>query len=90
MIPGKVLVTGGTGATEDDTVKLLLARGNPLRALAHRKDKRSEQLQELGAEVVFGDYLDTRAIREAMEGTRQACFCYPLRNGIIQATVNFI
>lgn len=90
MIPGKVLVTGATGATGSETVKLLLARGNSVRALAHRKDERVDSLQDLGAEVVFGDLLDARGIREAMEGTIRACFCYPIRPGIVQATANFI
>jgi uncharacterized protein YbjT (DUF2867 family) len=90
MIPGKVLVTGAAGATGSETVKLLLARGDSVRALAHRKDDRTDHLQELGAEVVFRDLLDGSGIREAMEGTRRAYFWYPIRPGIVEATANFI
>ena len=41
MIPGTILVTGATGG---ETVKLLLARGDSVRALAHREDERSKRL----------------------------------------------
>jgi NAD(P)H dehydrogenase (quinone) len=90
MMQGKVLVTGATGRTGSETVKLLLGRGDSVRALAHRKDERADYLQDLGAEVIFGQVLDGWAIRQAMEGTRWAYFCYPVRPGLIQATANFV
>ena len=49
MSQGTVLVTGATGDTGGATVEQLLARGRRVRALAHRRDARSERLQELGA-----------------------------------------
>jgi NAD(P)H dehydrogenase (quinone) len=89
MSQGTVLVTGATGDTGGATVEQLLARGRHVRALAHRKDARSKRLQELGAEVVFGDFLDLDAIRAAVQGVQRAYFCYPIRPGIIQATAYF-
>ena len=89
MSQGTVLVTGATGDTGGATVEQLLARGRHVRALAHREDARSKRLQELGAEVVFGDFLDLDAIRAAMQGVQRAYFCYPIRPGIIQATAYF-
>ncbi len=89
MSQGTVLVTAATGDTGGATVEQLLARGRHVRALAHRKDARSERLQELGAEVVFGDFLDLDAIRAAVQGVQHAYFCYPIRPGIIQATAYF-
>ncbi len=89
MIQGKVLVTGATGDTGGATVAELLSRGHGVRALAHREDGRSKRLQELGAEVVFGDFLDLHAIRAAVQGVQHAYFCYPIRPGIIQATAYF-
>ena len=77
MSQGTVLVTGATGDTGGGTVEQLLARGRHVRALAHRKDARSNRLQELGAEVVFGDFLDLDAIRVAVQGVQRAYFCYP-------------
>ena len=67
MSQGTVLITGATGFTGVATVEQLLARGRRVRALAHRKDVRSKRLQELGAEVVFGDFLDLDAIRAAVQ-----------------------
>ena len=89
MSQGTVLVTGATGDTGGATVEQLLARGRHVRALAHRKDARSKRLQELGVEVVFGDFLDLDAIRAAVQGVQRAYFCYPIRPGIIQATAYF-
>jgi uncharacterized protein YbjT (DUF2867 family) len=68
MSQGTVLVTAATGFTGGATVEEFLARGRHVRALAHRKDARSTRLQELGAEVVFGNFLDLDAIRAAVHG----------------------
>ena len=61
MSQGTVLVAAATGFTGGATVEEFLARGRHVRALAHREDARSKRLQELGAEVVFGDFLDLDA-----------------------------
>jgi NAD(P)H dehydrogenase (quinone) len=89
MIQGKVLVTGATGDTGGATVEELLSRGHRVRALAHRQDERSKQLQERGVEVVFGDLLDFGEMRAALKGVQRAYFCYPIRPGIVQATAQF-
>ena len=89
MIQGKVLVTGATGDTGGATVEELLSRGYRVRALAHRQDERSKQLQERGVEVVFGDLLDFGEMRAALKGVQRAYFCYPIRPGIVQATAQF-
>jgi NAD(P)H dehydrogenase (quinone) len=85
----KFLVTGATGDTGGFTVEQLLMRGHQVRALAHRQDDRSTRLQKLGAEVVFGDFLNFDAIRAALQVVRGAYFCYPIRPGILQATAYF-
>src|SRR5260221_10437439 len=90
MGQGTVLVTAATGDTGGATVEQLLARGRRVRALAHRKDARSKRLQEVGAEVVIGDFLDLDAIRATVQGVQRAYFCYPIRPGIIQATAYFV
>ncbi len=82
----RFLVTGATGDTGSHTVEQLLARGHQVRALAHREDNRSKQLQKIGAEVVIGDFLDFDAMRTVLKGVRGAYFCYPIRPGILQAT----
>jgi NAD(P)H dehydrogenase (quinone) len=89
MIQGKVLVTGATGDTGWATVEELLSRGHRVRALAHRQDERSKQLQERGVEVVFGDLLDFGQVRSALNVIRRVYFVYPIRPGIVQATAYF-
>src|SRR5260370_34025485 len=83
------LVTGATGDTGGATVEQMLARGHHVRALAHRQDDRAKQLQELGAEVVFGDFLNLDDLRAALQGVAGAYFCCPIRPGIIQAPAFF-
>src|SRR5712675_1297567 len=82
-------VTGATGDTGGATVEQMLARGHHVRALAHRQDDRAKRLQGLGAEVVFGDFLNLDDVRAALQGVAGAYFCYPIRPGIIQATALF-
>ena len=89
MIQGKVLVTGATGDTGRATVDELLARGHRVRALAHGQDERSKQLQDRGAEVVYGDLLDFGQVKAALHGVQRAYFVYPIRPGILQATAYF-
>src|SRR5216683_7013558 len=89
MARQRFLVTGATGDTGSHTVEQLLARGHQVRALAHREDNRSKRLQDTGAEVVIGDFLDFDAMRTVVKGVRGAYFCYPIRPGILQATAYF-
>src|SRR5260370_6763254 len=89
MIQTKFLITGATGSTGGYTVRQLLEKNQAVRVLAHRSDERSEQLQKVGAEVVFGDFLDFDAVRAALNGVQRAYFCYPLSPGLVQATDQF-
>ena len=89
MSQQKILVTGATGKTGKETVKLLLERGQAVRALVHRDDERAAALRNMGAEIVLGDLLDFESVRAAMEGMRTAYFVFPIRPGILQATTYF-
>jgi uncharacterized protein YbjT (DUF2867 family) len=89
MSQHKILVTGATGKTGRETVKLLLDRGHAVRALVHREDERAAALAKLGAEIVLGDLLDFESVRAAMEGMQTAYFVYPIRPGILQGTAYF-
>ena len=81
MIQGKVLVTGATGDTGGATVEELLSRGHRVRALAHRQDERSKQLQERGVEVVFGDLLDFGRDARRAEGRAAGLLLLPHSTG---------
>jgi NAD(P)H dehydrogenase (quinone) len=85
----KVLITGATGDTGRAAVKESIALGLDVRAMVHGKDERSDALAELGAEVVVGDLLEIDTVRAAMEGVDAAYFVWPVKPGLINATVNF-
>src|SRR4051812_30544284 len=88
----KFLITGAggsTGATGNHAVRQLLARKLPVRAFVFREDRRSEQLAELGAEIVVGDLRDIEAVRPAMQGVTRAYFVYPLAEGLLDAITVF-
>jgi len=89
MAQTKFLITGATGDTGGYTVRQLLEKNQAVRVLAHRPDERSEQLLEVGAEVVFGDLLDFDSVRAALSGVQRAYFCYPISPGLVQATAQF-
>ncbi len=83
------LISGATGATGGATAEQLLEKKRRVRVLAHRQDERSERLKRMGADVVFGDFMDFESIRAALKGTQRAYFCYPIRPGIVQAAAHF-
>jgi NAD(P)H dehydrogenase (quinone) len=85
----KVLITGATGDTGRAAVRESIALGLNVRAMVHSKDARSAALEALGAEVVIGDLLEIDTIREAMEGVDAAYFVWPVKPGLIHATVSF-
>ncbi len=84
-----IFVTGATGKTGMPVVKQLLEQRFLVRAFAHQRDDRSEQLESLGAEVVFGDYLDLDSVRAAMKGVKRVYFCYPPQGDrLLEAATN--
>lgn len=83
------LVTGATGVVGGYLTHLLLERGHQVRALAHRADRRSEQLESVGAQVVVADLLDLAAVRAATQGIDGAYFSYPIMPGLLEATTIF-
>jgi NAD(P)H dehydrogenase (quinone) len=85
----KVLITAAIGDTGRGAVRESIALGLDVRAMVHSKDDRSSGLEKLGAEIVLGDLLAINTIRAAMEGVAAAYFCWPVKPGLIHATVNF-
>lgn len=83
------LITGATGKTGVRTIRELRQRGLRVRALVHRIDARAEALAGLGAEIVVGDLLDFASVRAAMDRVTAAYFCYPIREGLLNATTIF-
>jgi NAD(P)H dehydrogenase (quinone) len=85
----KVLITGANGDTGRAAVRESIALGLDLRAMVHKKDARSEPLEKLGAKVVVADSLEINTVRAAMEGVAVAYLVWPVKPGLIHATVNF-
>ncbi len=82
-----ILVTGATGKTGQHVVQEMLVRGFPVRALARARDERTQRLEELGAEVVLGDFHDLQSIRAAVKGAERVYFCYPPQGDrLVEAT----
>jgi len=84
-----ILIGGAAGATGSVATKLMLEKGFPVRALVHKIDERARQLEAQRAEIFVGDVLDFRSVRRAFEGIKRAYFVYPMRPGLIEATVNY-
>ncbi len=89
MSSASILITAATGLTGSAAVSSLIKKGHRVRALAHREDDRSRALQNLGAEVVFGDLDHFSAVKAALRGIKRAYFCYPITKGLVQATAQF-
>jgi NAD(P)H dehydrogenase (quinone) len=83
------LITGAAGRTGSGAVRLLLERGHRVRAMVRRDDERSRALAEAGAEVVQADFNDLGSMVSALQGVSGAYFCYPISEGLLEATVIF-
>ena len=84
-----LLVTGAAGRTGGYAARLLLERGQRVRALVHTFDDRAAKLRDSGAEVIVGDLQDIDTVREAVDGVRAAYFVYPISPGLLEATATF-
>jgi len=99
VAPDPILVTGAAGgrrhgpsaqgSTGFHVTRLLLERGEPVRAFVHQLDERSDELRELGAEVLVGDLLNLPSVRAAVDGVTRAYFTYPVQAGLMDATATF-
>ncbi len=61
----KIFVTGGTGVLGQPTIRLLVARGHQVTALA-RNEQRAQLAAELGATPLLGDLFDANFVRAAV------------------------
>jgi uncharacterized protein YbjT (DUF2867 family) len=69
-----VLVTGSTGKTGGAVAAQLLRDGWPVRALAHRRDARTERLERQGAEIAVASAHDPDQLAAALKGVARAYY----------------
>ncbi|MGH9089904.1 MAG: NAD-dependent epimerase/dehydratase family protein [Acidimicrobiales bacterium] len=83
-----VLVTGATGLAGANVCKLLVERGDTVRALA-RGSADTGPLSALGVQVVTGDITDPDAVLRAARGSDAAVHCAALLGGASQDPADF-
>jgi len=83
-----VLVTGATGLAGANVCKLLIERGDAVRALA-RETADTAPLAALGVEIVTGDVTDPAAVLRAADGSDAAIHCAALLGGASQNLADF-
>ena len=83
-----VFVTGATGLAGANICKLLIERGDAVRALA-RPGADTGPLAALGVDVVTGDVTDTADVRRAATGADAAIHCAALLGGASQNLPDF-
>jgi nucleoside-diphosphate-sugar epimerase len=64
----KVLVTGGTGFTGKALVQRLIAEGHEVRAMDYKEGIKTDELRQLGAEVVIGSVTDKDVVERCVAG----------------------
>jgi uncharacterized protein YbjT (DUF2867 family) len=88
-----ILVTGAAGGRQGSTgrhvARMLLERGQAVRAFVRSEDARAAELRVLGAEVVVGDLREITSVMPAVRGVRRAFFTYPVTAGMLDATAVF-
>jgi uncharacterized protein YbjT (DUF2867 family) len=88
-----ILITGAAGGPQGSTGRviagLLLRQNIPVRAFVHKRDARSDELRQLGAEIFEGDLLNPASVHAAMKGVKRAYFTYPVTNGLLEAAAIF-
>ena len=87
-MPETVLVTGATGLAGANICKLLVERGDTVRALA-RASADTAPLAALGVDVVTGDVTDPEAVLAAAKGSDAAIHCAALLGGASQDMADF-
>ena len=89
MTKPTILITGATGKTGFFAAKTLLEKGYPVKAMTRRESDTTNELKDLGAEIVIGNLLDLASLEKSMKGVERAYLVYP-PEGLLEATANFI
>lgn len=85
----QILITGATGTTSQYAIQHLVNKGIKVRAMVRTIDERSDNLKDLGVEIVQGDFMDIHSLRNALDGIKRAFFVYPFRDHLPKAAGYF-
>ncbi|MEO3417159.1 NmrA family NAD(P)-binding protein [Roseovarius sp. CAU 1744] len=85
----RILITGATGLTGGHALRQLIGGDIRIRALVRTADDRAKALEQMGVEIFTGDISDFADVRRALAGVDSAYFVYPIRPGLVSATVQF-
>lgn len=86
----KILVTLATGKTGFETARQLLGQGYAVKALVREQNEKTQQLEQMGAELVFGSFDDYEKLKLALTDVQAAYYCYPFKKGLINDLALFI
>lgn len=89
MTKKRLLITGATGLTGGHALTQLDTADFEVRALVRRQDQRSKALEERGVEICVGDITNMADVQRALTDVDRAYFVYPIRPGLVSATVQF-
>ncbi len=85
-----ILVTGATGLTGGELVRLLSAKGVPVRALVRSREKASALASLPGVEIVQGDMAEPETLHEALEGVDRAMLISSSDSTMLEVQASFI
>lgn len=86
----KILITLANGKTGFATAKQLLEEGCRVRVLVRSVNDKTKILQNLGAEIVLGDFGNKEHLRKALLGIDNVYYCYPYKSGMAKDITLFI
>jgi uncharacterized protein YbjT (DUF2867 family) len=89
MRPAPILVTGSTGKIGSELVRVLADAGQPVRAMT-RHPEREKWMQDLGIDVVQGDFLQPETLTAAVEGVKRAFLLSPNVREMKEMQSNFV
>ena len=84
-----ILLTGVTGKTGGATLKALLGKGVPLRAIVRNPEK-AAALKDAGVDLVVGDATDRAVVDAALRGVERALMVMPNGEGQLGFEKQFI
>ena len=85
----QILITGATGTTSQYAIQHLVEKGIKVRAMVRTIDDRSKKLEDMGVEIVQGDFLNLDSLRIALDGIKRAYFLYPFMDHLPKAAAYF-